>query len=304
MKAANIVVNANTSFLFKGPYGFGKTLAAASYALGGEIFIAYFDKQQPVELKTFFTEKRFGELAKKILNNIDYEIYGSSNCNMYLNKLIDLSNRCSYYAVITDSVTNLTSAAVNWSLGFKSPAKRNTSSISIPDWDEYKTETSLVTQAIDIGKTLPANVIWTCHPLPQTKIEGSGGSMKITKTNSIVTYGSKAAGIIPGNFTEIYHFSQQGNWDAAAGKSSKKYLVSFESIGDEFAKSPLLGDFIKEIDITDKLFYLLWKEQLDKSMGIIAKDINEKVKLDFIDPFKSIKSPTLPEPNETTKWRV
>ena len=52
--------------------------------------MAYWDKKSPVELTTFFTEKRFGSLAKKILDNIEYDVYSSSNAHMYLNKLIKL----------------------------------------------------------------------------------------------------------------------------------------------------------------------------------------------------------------------
>ena len=270
MKASSITLDKNISFLFKGAPGFGKTLAAASFAIDGPIYIAYFDKKKPVELVTFFTDKRFGSLAKKILDNIEYEVYGSQNAHEYLNKVISFTKDCRYTTFITDSVTNLTASAVNWSLGFRDPKKGKTDKINpnapmmIPDFDEYKVETSLVTQALDISKTLPCNIIWTAHPLPSIKIEGAGASLKVTKTNPIVTYGSKVAGMIPGNFTEIYNFSKLSSWDSS-GKSNLKYLVTTESIGDEYAKSPLLGDYIKEFDITDKLFYHVWKELLDNS---------------------------------------
>lgn len=275
MKASAISLDKNISFLFKGAPGFGKTLAAASFAVQGPIFIAYFDKSKPVELLTYFTERRFGALATKILDNIEYEIYGSPNAHEYLNKVIAFSKDCRVTTFITDSVTNLTASAVNWSLGFRDPKKGKTDKLNpnapmmIPDFDEYKVETSLVTQALDISKTLPCNVIWTAHPLPSIKIEGSGAAIKVTKTNPIVTYGSKVAGMIPGNFTEIYNFSKSYNY--ATGESKIKYVVSTEAIGDEYAKSPLLGDYIKEFDITDRLFYEVWKELLDKSRGIESK---------------------------------
>lgn len=275
MKASAISLDKNISFLFKGAPGFGKTLAAASFAVQGPIFIAYFDKSKPVELLTYFTERRFGALATKILDNIEYEIYGSPNAHEYLNKVIAFSKDCRVTTFITDSVTNLTASAVNWSLGFRDPKKGKTDKLNpnapmmIPDFDEYKVETSLVTQALDISKTLPCNVIWTAHPLPSIKIEGSGAAIKVTKTNPIVTYGSKVAGMIPGNFTEIYNFSKSYNY--ATGESKIKYVVSTEAIGDEYAKSSLLGDYIKEFDITDRLFYEVWKELLDKSRGIESK---------------------------------
>lgn len=271
MKASNIPLSSNISFLLKGSPGFGKTLAAASFALAGPVYLAYWDKSSPVELTTFFTEKRFGSLAKKILDNIEYDIYSSENAAAYLNKLIDFASDCRYTAIINDSITYMTAGAVNWSMNFgKDPKLKKKIKDVLPDWDEYKVETSIVSQCIDISRKLPCHVIWTAHPLPTTSVSGSGASMRVTKTNSIVSYGSKVAGMIPGSFTEIYHFSQQTNFNE--GRASKRFVVSTEAIGDEFAKSPLLGDFVKEFDITDRLFYEVWKELLDKSRGVEAKD--------------------------------
>ncbi len=274
MKASDITPDTNISILMKGAPGFGKTLAAASFALLGPTYIAYFDKKKPIELLTFFTDKRFGSKAKKILDNIEYDIYGANNAHEYLNKMNRLAGDCRYSTIITDSVTNLTAAAVNWSLGFrkvggKKDKENKEAQQMIPDFDEYKVETSLVSQSLDIQKTLPCNIIWTAHPLAGIKVEGSGTSVKITKTNPIVSYGSKVASMIPGNFTEIYHFTQTSNWDSNSGKSNKKFVVSLEAIGDDFAKSPLLSDYIKEIDMTDRLFYEVWKEAIDASLATL-----------------------------------
>lgn len=243
----------------KSPYGFGKTLAACSFAVEGPILLMYFDKKQPVELLTFFKKHR-----PELLDRIEYEVYGAHNAHEYLNKLMSLSKECRYTAVITDSATNLTSAAVNWSLGFrnsKDGAKKdplNNSAIQmIPDFDEYKVETSLVTQALDLSRSINAHIIWTCHPLPSLKIEGSGKSIKVTKVNNIVTYGSKVGAIIPGNFTEIYHFSLDNSWDDR-GNLVISRKVNTVGIGDDFAKSAL--NLPAEFDITDKLFYEVWRD--------------------------------------------
>ena len=289
MKASQISLDSHNSFLFKGSPGFGKTLAAASFAVEGPVYLAYWDKKKPIELKTFFTEKRFGSLAAKILDNIEYDVYGSENANMYLNKLIDFASDCRYFAVINDSITFMTAGAVNWSMNFgKDPKLKKKIKDVLPDWDEYKVETSIVSQCIDISKQLPCHTIWTAHPLASVSLSGSGSSMKVTRTNPIVSYGTKVASMIPGSFTEIYHFSQQSNW-SSEGKSSKNYIVSTEAIGDEYAKSPLLGDYVKEFDITDKLFYHVWKELLDKSRGIEPKILTEEEMKDKINSFEQKK---------------
>lgn len=288
MRASSISLDKNQSFLFKSSPGFGKTLAAASFAVEGPVYLSYWDKKSPVELVTFFSEKRFGALGKKILDNIEYDVYDSSNAGEYLNKMIEFMSDCRYFAIVNDSLTYMTSAAVNWSLNFGKDKKvfKKLKDI-LPDWDEYKVETSLVSQCLDLSRKLPCHVIWTAHPLPQTRVEGSGASMRVTKTNSIVSYGSKVAGLVPGAFTEIYHFSQQS--DYSNGKSSKRFIVNTEAVGDEFAKSPLLGDYVKEFDITNQLFYTVWKDLINKSRGIEPKEVSEAVTdMEMINnPFKT-----------------
>lgn len=252
------------SILLKAPYKFGKTIAACSMAIDGPIWLAYWDKKEPVELITFF-KKNYPDLLK----NIDYDVYGAHNANMFLNKLIDISQRCSYFGVVNDSVTQMTSSAVNWSLGFRNKSgpkkdKANSEAIAtIPDWDEYKVETGLVTQSLDLCKNLPCNVIWTCHPLNTISIDAA--SNKITKGTNIVSYGSKAGSIIPGNFTEIYHLSLDNSWDSVKGVNKQLRIVNTRSVGDDFAGTAL--GLPKEIDITDKLFWPAWKEAVKNSLG-------------------------------------
>lgn len=257
MKLDKLSMDSYTSFLLKGPWGFGKTIAAASFAKAGPVWLSYWDKKGPIELVQFL--KR---IAPDLLKNIEYEVYGAHNANEYLNHMFKLAKDCRYAAVINDSVTSMTAGAVNWSLGFRDNKKNKDKDKIMPDFDEYKVETSLVTQALDICRTLPCHVIWTCHPLPSLKVEGSGAGMKVSKVNSIVTYGSKVAGIVPGQFSEIYHFSKSSDWDSQAGKSQIRYIVSTEQIGDDYAKSNI--GLNVEMDITDRLFYDVWKEEVKK----------------------------------------
>lgn len=307
MKASSISITGPTSLLFKSPWGFGKTIAAASFAIVGPVYMAYFDKKKPVELITFY--RKLGSKGRKVLDNLDFDVYGSDNVNNYLNKVIDLSSDCRYTAFITDSATNLTAGAVNWSLGFNEKGKKVQSKNEnpqqiIPQFDEYKTETSLVSQALDICRTLPCHIIWTAHPLPGIKIEGSGNSMKVSKVNTIVTYGTKVAGIIPGQFTEIYHFSKETNYQTTP--SSIRYKVSTEAIGDEFAKTSL--GLPPELDITNRLFYEVWIEALEQVQFEFEKQerINEVTAVapspTVINPFASQPKPQAYDVQPTKKW--
>src|SRR5258706_4963874 len=178
----------------------------------------------------------------------------------------------------------MTSGSANWSLNFNVDRK-NKGKVKInPDFDEYKVVTSLATQALDICRVLPCNIIWTCHPVSSIKIEGSGTTMKVTKVNPIVTYGNKAGDIIPGNFSEIYHFSKQQEWDSSSGSGRIRYIVDTEAIGDDFAKSNI--GLKASMDITDKLFYEVWKEKVaqhNKEMDdALAKQIEPNT---TINPF-------------------
>ncbi|MET0786285.1 MAG: hypothetical protein ABWY25_06225 [Paenisporosarcina sp.] len=291
MKASDMVLESQTSILMKGPFGHAKTCAAATFAADGPIWIAYWDKKKPVELQHFFYNiiKR-----PELLKNIEYDVYNSTNANEYLNRLMHLASDCRYFAHINDSVTNMTSGAVNWSLGFR-PTKLKGKDKIMPDFDEYKVETSLVTQALDICKSLPCHIIWTCHPVPSIKIEGTGSSIKVTKVNPIVTYGNKVAGIVPGNFSEIYHFSKQADWNSETGKATTKYIVDTEAVGDDFAKSNL--GLKAQFDITNKLFYDVWKEQV-KQLQEDMKHAVAQEQSKSINPFDT--NPTTDQPT----WRV
>lgn len=263
-----------TSILLKSPYGFGKTLAASTMCVDGDIFLAYWDKKKPVELENFYKNiiKR-----PELLKRIHYEVYGARNANEFHNKLVSMMNgQCNYIGVINDSITMMTSSAVGWSLGFRNPSGPKIDSMNknayqyIPDFDEYKVETSLVVQSLDMCKQLPCNIIWTAHPVPTMKIEENGPKMRITKVNQIVSYGSKVGSLVPGQFTEIYHLSLQNDWDAVRGIASQKRIVNTIGTGDDFAKTAL--NIPAEFDITNKLFWEEWKEVVRK-----GREQNESV---------------------------
>lgn len=265
-KASDLSPTGQTMMLLKGPFKFGKTIAACSSAIDGPIYLAYWDKKEPIELLTFFKKHR-----PELLSNITYDVYGSENANEFLNKLQSFTKNCPYKTIINDSVTNMTSSAVNWSLGFRNPKGPKKDPLNernlavIPDFDEYKVETGIITQSLDISRKLPANIIWTCHPVPSLKIEGGGSTgnrTTVSKVNNIVTYGSKAGAIIPGNFTEIYHFNLVNEWDGSTGTTRTKRVVSTRGVGDEFAGTAL--NLPDEFDITDKLFWEVWKDLVKK----------------------------------------
>jgi hypothetical protein len=273
-KASEMDPTAKVSMLLKSPFGFGKTIAACSAAVEGPIWLSYWDKKAPIELLTYFKKHR-----PDILDNITWEAFGAWNAHEYLNRLFSFTKDCRYVALVNDSVTFMTSSAVNWSMGFrekggKSDKVNKDAHVMIPDFDEYKVETGLVTQAMDICRSLPCHIIWTAHPLPAIKVEGSGAAIKVTKVNNIVSYGQKVGAIVPGGFTEVYHLSR--SIDYSQNPSVEKRIVLTDMIGDDFAKTSL--GLPKELDITNKLFWEVWRDAVKKANNTeVTNEVKESL---------------------------
>lgn len=276
---SGIEIDKNISLLLKGVPGEGKTVAATTFCIFGDVALFYFDKKVPVEVYTFY--KKIGR--SDLLDRIHFTAYSSDNCNEYLNDLFKMVKEPGRYAAgITDSVTSLTASAVNWHMGFNSKDKRDSTTIEIPGFDEYKTETSLVTQALDICKAMPWFNIWTAHPLPSLKIEAknSGGVDTIKTVNHIVSYGQKVGAMVPGKFTEIYHFSRNGG----------RRTVWTDLIGEDYAKTSY--NIPRSFDITDKLFAEVWRDVINRSL----QDMEGKKDV-VVDPFAQVVA-------KTSKWKV
>lgn len=260
--ADEMTVDDATSILLKGPNGFGKTIAACSMAAFGEVNLAYFDKSKPVELLDFFKAK-----YPKLLKNINVQVYSSANPHEYLNYLLYLREHGNpYYGLVTDSLTFFTSAAVNWSLADRLGGSSIDVKNVVPSWDEYKVETSLISQCLDLTKGMGCNNIWTAHPLPQLELKGQGTNISsVTKKNSLVSYGNKVGAMVPGAFTEIYHFGNETDWSTTPAKVNR-YVYTL-GIGDDFAKTSL--GLPQKLDITDKLFWEVWLAAFKRRQEIL-----------------------------------
>ncbi len=285
MKLSQLTPSKNISMLLKGANGMGKTIAACTFAAEGPVYVFDFDGRM-LPVLTYFRK-----YCPELLDNVNYDTYSSHNAHEFLNKLIDFTKDCRYNAVIVDSVTSLTASAVNWSLGFRSSkAKKSNEPNLIPDFDSYKVETSLVSQALDIMKTLSCHMIFTAHPLPSLSMSGSGSSMIVSKVTSIVSYGQKVGAIVPGYFNEIYHFARRVDYN----NNTNKRVIFTDQIGDDYAKTAL--DLPKEFDITDKLFYQVWSELVKKNKSEERGEENVEKTVES-EPLVNWKSPNV-------NWKV
>lgn len=298
MRANQIIPDKNISMLLKAPFGYGKTCAACSFAIFGDVYLAYFDKRTPVELVGFFSK-----LGRKgLLDKIEVDSFSSGNAGQYLEKVMKLQKEPGRYtAIITDSVTNVTTSSMNWSLGFRPPENKKEAKERklgelnlIPGFSDYKVETSLITQALDLMKMMPGYIIFTAHPLPKLEISGVGDSMVITKTSQIVSYGQKVGAMIPGSFNEIYQFGRQGG----------RRVVFTDLVGDDYAKTAF--NLPQYFDITDRLFAEVWKEEMDKALSSGKEVSNEVVERTAdSDNILQPQVTTSPATKEgATKWKV
>jgi hypothetical protein len=253
MKTSDISLGGRLKIGLNGINGCGKTRAWASFP--GPIYCFDFDNR----MKT--VRKDFPERT-----DIEFDTYGLSNFKNFDKKLEQLQSRCPYATVILDSITSSTTTSVLYSLG--ETGGKTIAGLSVPSFDEYNVETTMVTKVLEIFKELPCHIIITMHPISRLDTSGAGKAMKIVKTQQIVSYGMKLQSIIPNYMDELYSFQ------TAILQSGETKRLCYTEVDDDNsvqAKTslPLPGHF----DVTDKKFYEVLKGLL-KEKGV---ELDEKV---------------------------
>jgi len=252
-----------TTTLMKGVTGYGKTIAATSYP--EPVYVFDFDSRVD-SIQSFYRGDRRRE--------IHFDTYGAFNLFRYLDELNELLDSGTIKVdgrtvaprtvVVADSVTALSMASVDYQLNQvrefakkdKKIGKKTQGGIIIPDWDEYKGETSVFSEVLGIVKALPKrhgiHTIMTAHPIKSTSVgKDSTGKVAVSiKTSQIVSIGMKAAELVPTAFNEVYHFAMIPSLNA--GEKGRR-LVYTEGMGDESAKTTLLLPVMFEW--TNELFY-------------------------------------------------
>jgi len=262
-RTSDIILGGRLMLMLKGDNGSGKTVLAGSFP--GPIKFFMFDGSKLDILKRFYPQR----------TDIEYDIYGARETRfkdsfgqtIHIKSLIQfaeefnkLQDYCPWSTIVIDSFTSFSVTCVTFQLDVRSHTEGKATATSkgglvIPDFDEYKGETTLVTQSLDVSKVLPCNVIWTVHPLPKLETSGQGNSMRVTKTTSIAAYGAKTAAMAPGYFNEVWHIEVRPG-------SSPQRIVHTQTIGTEFAKSalPLPANF----DVTNKNAFNEVKKYLEE----------------------------------------
>lgn len=237
--------------LFVGPNGSGKTIAAASFP--GPIMIWDFDgRVEPI--KKFFPGRDDIEYWTVGLDdNARRDVIGFKT---WCARFEALQDNCPYETIIIDSYTAYSATAVFHQMGMHdSDVKRTKGGLPIPDWDEYKGETGVFLQTLEIAKILPCNVIVTAHPVSKAQTKKQGGSTNevlasMIRASTLATYGWKTDSFLPNYFNEMYYFHTDVTSQVAM---ANRYLVQTVSAGEIVAKTALPLPAI--IDISMKPFY-------------------------------------------------
>ena len=284
----DMVVGEPTTTLLKGPSGFGKTIAAASYP--APVYFADFDGRiDPI--RSYYRGDRKREIY--------YDSYGIHNLFPFLDLLdnvlehgvVKVDGRTFRPGTIVgDSFTALSITTVNYQLNEvrtaakkdrKVATKRTQGGIIIPDWDEYKGETSVFTQVLDVCKAIPKrhgiHVVWTAHPTKGIKVgtDERGRVAVTTKVAPIVAIGGKAAELVPNYFNEIYHFGFQPPMNL--GEKGKR-IVFTQTIGDDMAKTSML--LPSSFEWTDSLFHddlMEWAKKGEENGGDFSALIKQQM---------------------------
>jgi hypothetical protein len=245
--------------LFTGTHGSGKTVAIGS--MPGPILIFDFDGRiDPITLfypdRTdieYFTVGLSGKPRGDVIGFLDF-------CE----RMERLQDRCDYGTVAIDSYTMYSTVAVLHQMGIRDEdtLKKTKGGLPIPDWDEFKGETGVAVQIMEIAKIIPAHFIMTAHPVSKAATTKQGGSTNETlasmvRTSTLATYGWKTVSILPSYFNEMYYFYTDVN--PQLGQISQRKIQTV-SAGEIVAKTAL--PLPATLDVTGKPFWGVMQAQV------------------------------------------
>ena len=208
--------NKALKILLVAPNGTGKSTVAGSFYKSGPIRFHDFDG-------------RILPVAKAYPDaDINYDTFHAGNFRNYFNELEALQDKCPWKALVTDSVTSASTSCVLHQLKISGKFKTGQDKLPATSWDEVNRETVWFTEMLEasckiIWDKFNTHIIWIAHPIPKTTIEDGETKRHV----SIVAYGNKIPGIIPGYFNEIYNIQLE----KVGVDLYKRYLYTIDKDG-------------------------------------------------------------------------
>ncbi len=217
--------------------GAGKSTVAGSFYKAGPTRFHDFDGRM-LPVKRAYPEA-----------DINYDTFDASNFRKYFDELEALQDKCPWKVLVTDSVTSASTSCVLHQLKTTGKFKSGQEKLPATSWDEVNRETVWFTEMLEasckvIWKKFNTHIIWIAHPIPKTTIEDG----EVKRHLSIVAYGNKVPGLIPGYFNEIYNIQLE----KVGVDTYKRVLYTVDKNG--MPGKTALG-LPARIDITNKNFY-------------------------------------------------
>jgi hypothetical protein len=257
-KTNDIKLGNRLKLMVVGINGSGKTRFWASFP--GPIYVFDFDNRLSTVKKDYPNR-----------TDIEYDTFGISNFKDVDKRLEKLQKSCPYATVVLDSITSATTAAVLYSLG--ETHGKTVANLSVPSFDEYVVETTVVTKFLEVFKELPCHIVITAHPIDRLDTKGKGKAVSITKVRSIVSYGSKLSSIIPNYLDEIYALQSGIDFDS---KPIRFFYTTVDEENDQMAKTSL--PLPTRLDWTGKDAFTVLKEALtEKSITLTDKPASNTI---------------------------
>jgi len=230
--------------LFVGPTGRGKTVAAGSFP-GPVLILDFENRHEP--LKDWYPDR----------TDIDVEVITPDNYFSVFVPLINSDLR-KYKTIVVDSITSISNVTITMQLRIRDKAgkefmpKQNKSGISVPSWDEFNGEATLITSLFEVLKGLKCNLIATAHPV-QKSSDGKSWT-------SLVSYGNKLNTMVPGYFNDVFFFDYSFGLSNSAVVS--RIVSTQPSTTYPDAKTSIKG-LPAQLDITNKSLYSLLEPYLN-----------------------------------------
>lgn len=234
-------------------------LLVAEHGLGKSGLAASFYREGPVKFFDFDgrmdgVRRLYPHVAKGL---IEYETYGPmkegkiKSIIQFEKDLEGLVKSCPYKTIVLDGLASMTNTSIVFQMisrgaasvgqlpaeladpNNKDKAKITKGGIPVPSWDEFNGEAMFMCEVFDICKILPCNVILTSWPVTRTKIEAGATQVK----ESLVTFGIKTPGMVPGYFNEIWRVISEST-GMEANSEIKRFVIT-QPYGDYIAKTSL-----------------------------------------------------------------
>lgn len=251
MKASDFVLGKRIYGLLKGVPGAGKSIAAASMALEGPIYIFDFDGKINAIINYYTNINP----QPTIIENITFDTFSDYNTAAEkLSAIIDNPNTYPYIGCIWDSLTTTVHkilAQINAVKGANESKHKikQVGGIQVTEIDDYMAETASLTRLCQATKFKLARMhfLMTAHII-RTQQNMLDGTVRVD--SAIITSGKKVAEMIPPYFDEIWQF------DNVTDLSGTRYEIKTQNAGVDFARTSL--PLPPKFNITNPI--LFWPE--------------------------------------------